>query len=212
MGACKSKSGYVERAVGYLQERRSGWSALQDFYEDRIYRTRSWRKFRKRQQSFATLVQRIAALRTGPEPLVLAYGSWTKRISPRGVAPCIGIGLRRKLSKHFAVAITPEHYTSQTCALCLDAAAPFHDLEARRRAEMLARATTPEEQKKAKYHTIRGIRRCQNEDCGAILHRDRNAAACIALNFERIYNNEAPLRAHTPLEDKLEEMQCRLCI
>ena len=206
-----SKSGYIERVVGYLQARRSGFDSLRALYEKHLYRIRHWRKFRKDQRSFASLVERIGALRTGSAPLVLAYGSWTKRFSPKGVAPCIGIGLRRKLSKHFVVAVTPEHYTSKTCAICLGAAAPFRELQARRREELQERAKTPKEQTRAKYYDIRGIRRCQNEECGAILHRDRNAAACIALNFERIYNGDAPLRAHTPFEDEMEEMQCRLC-
>ena len=55
------------------------------------------------------------------ETMVLAYGSAVTAISklrPKGVAPCINMGLRRRLSKHFVVVDTPEHYTSQTCSVC----------------------------------------------------------------------------------------------
>ena len=47
----------------------------------------------------------------------------------KGIAPCIGIGLRRRLAKEFIVADVPEHYTSQTCSKCFGKCGPFHELE-----------------------------------------------------------------------------------
>ena len=75
-------------------------------------------------------------------------GSWAKgsaRLPMKGqigVAPCIGIGLRRRLAKHFVVADVPEHYTSKTCSKCFGSCGPFEELEAKRREQMLERATT----------------------------------------------------------------------
>ena len=56
----------------------------------------------------------------------------------------------------------------------------------RGRKELKAKATTDHEKKKAAYHKFRRLRRCQNAECGVILHRDRNAASNIAENFYRL--------------------------
>lgn len=75
--------------------------------------------------------------------MVLAYGAWSNvssKFKHKGIAPCIGIGLRRYLSKHFIVADTPEHYTSQTCSGCLGKCGPFRELEERRRQDKLSMA------------------------------------------------------------------------
>ena len=45
--------------------------------------------------------------------------------TPKGIAPCIGIGLRRRLAKEFVVVDTPEHYTSKTCSGCHCECGPF---------------------------------------------------------------------------------------
>ena len=88
---------------------------------------------------------------------------------------------------------TPEHYTSKTCSKCYGPCGPFAALETIRRAEAKANASTPEEEKKASHLHIRSIRRCQNAECGLILHRDRNAASNIATNYRRLYRDERPL-------------------
>ena len=57
-------------------------------------------------------------------PMILAYGSWANvagrpgAACNRGAPPCIGKGLRAKLSNHFIVASTPEAWTSETCSRC----------------------------------------------------------------------------------------------
>jgi hypothetical protein len=50
---------------------------------------------------------------------------------------------------------------------------------------------------------IRGLRRCQNVECGVILHRDRNAAINIATNFRRLYSGQPLLRQATAADIKL---------
>ena len=44
--------------------------------------------------------------------------------------------VRRRLSKHFVVVDTPEHYTSQTCSVCHCQCGPFTELEEQRRKEL----------------------------------------------------------------------------
>ena len=145
------------------------------------------------------LIDRIKSMQTN-ETMLLAYGSVVKAIStfsPKGVAPCINMGLRYRLSRHFVVVDTPEHYTSMTCSKCHCRCGPFEALETERRVKLVEKASSEEEKKKARYHEIRGLRRCQNVECEAILHRDRNAAVNIATNFCRLYRGQAPLREPT---------------
>ena len=146
------------------------------------------------------LIDRIANMQT-KETMVLAYGSGVRAIStlnPKHIRPCINMSLRRRLSKHFVVVDTPEHYTSKTCSRCHQACGPFETLQQQRRQDLLAKAKTLDEQKKARHHEIRGLRRCQNAECGVILNRDQNAAVNIATNFCRRYYDQPWLRDPSP--------------
>ena len=95
------------------------------------------------------LIDRIKSMQT-KETMVLAYGSAVKAIStfsPKGVAPCINMGLRYRLSKHFVVVDTPEHYTSMTCSKCHCRCGPFEALETERRVKLVEKASSEEETK-----------------------------------------------------------------
>ena len=61
-----------------------------------------------------------------------------------------------------------------------------------------------EDRKKARRCEIRGIRRCQNAECGVILNRDRNGATNIATNFSRRYCGEKYLREFDAEDIKLQ--------
>ena len=79
------------------------------------------------------------------ETMVLAYGSAVKAISkfnPKGVAPCINMGLRYRLSRHFVVVDTPEYYTSMTCSKCHCRCGPFEALETERRVKLVEKASS----------------------------------------------------------------------
>ena len=101
------------------------------------------------QRSMQGLIDRIKSMQT-KETMVLAYGSAVKAIStfsPKGVAPCINMGLRYRLSKHFVVVDTPEHYTSMTCSKCHCRCGPFEALETERRVKLVEKASSEEETK-----------------------------------------------------------------
>ena len=94
------------------------------------------------------------------------------------------------------------------------------ELETQRRKMKEERANTEDEKKRASLrpggprYTIRSVRRCQNAECGLILHRDRNAACNIATNFRRLYRGEEPLRQHyvlTALEEQINNLECQMC-
>ena len=114
--------------------------------------------------------------------MVLAYGSWSNvagrpgAACNRGCPPCLGIGLRKKLSHHFIVLNTPEHYTSKTCSACGALCGPCEEVDRERRAERIASAQTDAEKKRASHFSVRGLRRCHNADCAIFHNRDYNAA------------------------------------
>ena len=201
---CK-RSTHRDTLCGYFDARRGALDAFQSFYGDLKYRIRRWRTYKKEQKSIQMLIDRIGSMQT-KDTMVLAYGSGVNAIAnlnSKGIAPCINMGLRRRLSRHFLVVDTPEHYTSKICSACHECCGPFSELDAKRRVELLAKATTEEERKKASRFEIRGLRRCQNVECGVIHCRDRNGALNIATNFWRGYRNEKMLRGHSAEELKL---------
>ena len=114
------------------------------------------------------------------------------------------MGLRQRLAKHFVVADTPEHFTSKICSACHGPCGPFESLETQRRDELVAKAMNEEGGKRARRHVIRGIRRCQNAECGVILNRDRNGATNIATNFRRRYCGQGWLREFDADDVKLQ--------
>ena len=179
LGKHNSRSSCPDKLNAYFEERRLNFGIFYQFYGQIIYRARRWRTFKKDQQSISSLINNFKGMRKKGKTLALAYGSWAKcstKLPMKGIAPCIGIGLRRRLAKEFVVVDVPEHYTSQTCSKCFWKCGPFHELETVRRAEKKAKCTTQEEEKKASRLQIRSIRRCQNAECGVVLNRDRNAA------------------------------------
>ena len=119
-----SQSTQHKGLLSYFSTRRKWFETEFTFYSQRIYRERQWYAFRLRQKSLTKLVKNIKKMKDPGKTLVLAYGAWGGVAGRPGMPcnkgnpPCIGIGLRKQLSKHFIIAHTPEHTTSKTCALC----------------------------------------------------------------------------------------------
>ena len=155
------------------------------FYSHIGHRQRRWKKAIKTQQSEERLYKRLEGIKKKGDsrPLVLAYGSWglvagkPGMACNKGNAPCIGVGLMRKLAKRFVVAVTPEAWTSKTCCKCLGNCGPWKEVEEKR------------------GKRIRGLRLCQTEDCRLPINRDRNGATNIGTNFKRLFEGKGPIRS-----------------
>lgn len=62
--------------------------------------------------------------------------------------------------------------------------------------------------KERKRKEIRGLRRCQNEECKFLpLNRDKNAATNIGYNFQRLFVGQEPIRKLSSEEKKLYKLQ-----
>ena len=112
-------------------------------------------------------------------------------VGNKGNPPTIGVGLMNKLAKRFVVALTPEQYTSKTCCKCLGKCGPFVELE------------------KKKDKKIRGVRRCQNEDCKLIQNRDRTGASNIGTQFKLLFEENRTI--HSMSEDECEFLRLESC-
>lgn len=182
----------------YCAKRHETLDECLAFYSDIGHRRRRWKTAIKTQKSEERLYKDLEKLRKDPRPLVLAYGSWGMvagrpgMACNKGNAPCIGVGLMRKLARRFVVAPTPEAYTSKTCCRCLGACGPWLEME----------------EKMGKK--IRGLRRCTQRDCMIPLNRDKNGATNIGTNFARLMADQPPIRSMT--DEDLAFRRASLCM
>jgi hypothetical protein len=171
------------------------------FYDDLEHRNRRRKTALKAQQSEARLYNRLRGMHDPSDgrTLVLAYGAWglvagrPNAAANKGNPPAIGAGLMNKLSKHFVVAPTPEHYTSKTCVACGGLCGPHPTLKT-----------------KHNNKNIRGLRVCQHEGCGLLQNRDKTGATNIGLQFQKLLRGEPPLRAMS--DEEVEFHRLNACL
>ena len=191
LSSFNSRSANVEKMHSYFELRRRVLPSALDFYSRRWHRKRLWERHVRGQRSITDFVRRISSLDDGRQ-LVIAYGSWGGVAGlpgapcNRGHPPCMGKALRHKLSLHFVVLSTPEAYTSKTCSRCGSECGPCESVDAEHRARLLLAATTHQQIDAARRFSVRGLRHCHNERCGAHLNRDRNAARNIQVRCKQL--------------------------
>ena len=162
-----------------------------------------------------SFVRRIHSLQRSPDnPLILAYGSWANVAGRPGAAcnrghpPCIGKGLRATLAKSFLVVCTPESHTSKTCSFCLSECGPCAEVDEAHRERMVAEANGDVEKiRRAQRFSVRGVRRCCNNDCAAYLNRDYNAA----INIQRRCKSSLTGSSEAIETDTVDARLDRLC-
>jgi hypothetical protein len=52
------------------------------------------------------------------DELVIGYGNWSRNSNVINTTPTPGIGIRRRLEKHFKIVTVSEYMTSQKCPCC----------------------------------------------------------------------------------------------
>ena len=193
-----SRSSDLKAFRGYCDRRHKSLDACLGFYAHIGHRQRRWKTYIKTQKSEERLYERLRGMHPVDDKrtMVLAYGSWGLVAGKVGVAnkrnpPTIGVGLMNKLAKRFVVALTPEQYTSKTCCKCFKECGPFVELE---------------EKKKKK---IRGVRRCQNENCKLIQNRDRTGASNIGTQFNLLFEWKPTI--HSMSDEKREFLRLESC-
>jgi hypothetical protein len=198
-----SKAPSLQAFSAFAAERRRQLRECPDiraFYDQIEHRNRRRKTRIKMQQSEARLFQRLGAMHqpNDDRQLVLAYGAWglvagrPNMVGNKGNPPVIGVGLMKKLALRFLVVPTPEHYTSKTCFACGGLCGPHPTLR---------NSKTNRE--------IRGLRVCQNEDCGLHFNRDKLGARNIATQFDRLLADQPPIKVLT--DEELEFNRLNVC-
>lgn len=192
-----SRSSSLDKLHGYFMSRETNLQALLEFYSQLHFRQRSWRRYKRRQQSLDRFVNRIKSMQRDPDtPILVGYGSWASvsgrpgQVCNRGMPPCIGVKLRSEISKRVAVVIVPEHRTSMTCSICGDICQRCEEVDTIQRVRRESLATDEVSRTKARCYTVRGLRRCCNVNCSAFLNRDHNAAVNIGQRLKSRLNGD----------------------
>jgi hypothetical protein len=196
----QSKAVSVDDFVAYCACRHRFLDEALSFYGNVDHRHRRRKRMIKARQSEEKLVRRLKELQQDDRPLLLAYGSWGATTSKafRNIPPCVGVGLMRRLAHRFVVVVTPEHYTSKTCARCLGPCGPHPTL---RHATLNG----------GDGREIRGLRVCQNEECKQFANRDHMGACNIATNFERLVAGLPSIRQLSRDETEMHRLRCMEC-
>lgn len=204
-----SRSPSLDGFRAYCIQRRVGFEDCLKYYSELHHRHRRWKTVIKTQKSESKLYKKIEELKIDKRPLLLAYGSWgcvagkVGAVCNKHLPPCIGVGLMRKLSKRFVVVPTPEAYTSKTCCRCFGPCGRWKEKE-----EAMVEERKQLGHNKRKTKEIRGLRRCQNEECKFLpLNRDKNAAVNIGYNFKRLFRGEEAIRKLSTNEKNVLKMQ-----
>ncbi len=171
-----SKTCNIEKFKKYIRHKQAANKSLYKFYENMAFRKMRWDTKIKTQQSEDKLLNEIEkTFREKTEngesykEIVIAYGDWNQKRHLRNFVPTKGIGLKRKIAKRFKIINTEEYMTSQTCHHC------HH--------EKRAKKFIKRKNKNNQEYLIRGVLRCQNENCGIFWDRDINGALNILQNL-----------------------------
>jgi hypothetical protein len=86
------------------------------FYEQPLYRKMNWRKKVYRQKSEDKFLNAIGS--TFGEDSVMCIGDWSNKNTIKGLAPSMGIGLKKIIAKRFTTLSLDEYNTSKKCSQC----------------------------------------------------------------------------------------------
>ena len=207
LAASDAKSASVAGLGAYITARAAVLAPLLAHYEAEHHRKLRWKGRCAGESSVASFVEKLKKMRRqedGKQDLVVAWGAWgvvagrPGQIVNRGKAPCLGVGLMKRVAKVLPVVKTPEHMTSQTCCRCGGHCGRHHTVEDNRLNDHPWWGGRRE---------IRGLRLCENSECRKPLNRDANAAVNIGTNFLRLYCGLPPIAAMTAEEATLTALQ-----
>ena len=208
-----SRSSSLTTQHNYFKRRRVFLDTAIEHYSKPWHRKRHWERHIRSQKSLTDFVRRILSLQHDNDvPIALAYGSWGSVAGRpgapcnKGSAPCIGRGLRQKLSRHFLILNTPEQYTSKTCSLCGSECGPCEEVDSYHRSRLLTTSMSESETRHASRFSVRGLRHCYNDCCAAHLNRDHNAAVNIHRRCKSLLSGDTGSLNRDPVDSALESL------
>jgi hypothetical protein len=201
-----SKSASIEAFSNYLLARFQNQPDLYAFYDARIFSKMRFRSYQGKQKSEQKLIDDIEQTFGPREKIALALGNWSRTSQMRGCAPSPVVGMKNLLRKHFLVYEVDEFKTTATCSKC----GGEMKADPTRSCLRVSRRTG-----KAFSCENRALRRCQNEECGALFSRDYNAAINIRTQAIHLRDHgvahpwfKRPPRNEETQERNLETLNC----
>jgi len=180
LSSSNSKSSYSGWYLEYLRIRLKYESILHEFYGNIKWRIYRWWSYQNKRKSEQKLVQNIKK-KLG-DNIIIGYGTWSS-LQTKGCMPSPTTGIRKLLAQHFTVINVPEDNTTKICCKCHKG-----KMCATKKRKFHKKKTFIEDgeiQIRCKEVTrdVRGLRRCNNKNCGALFSRDYNGAINIRKNL-----------------------------
>ena len=155
-----SKSVDIDEFTKYLVARHEIDALVRGFYRKEIFKKMKWRRQVQTKRSEQNLVENVK--RTFGKDCVIGYGNWSQPQQLKNFMPTPNKGLRKILTKNFAVVDIDEYRTSKMCYNCKSETEKF-----------IRRKARPTSKRESLVH---GLLRCKNGCCKTIWNRDLNGA------------------------------------
>ena len=108
----------IERFKAFIQSKYETSQTTKSFYENPLYRKLNWRKKVYRKKSEDKFLNAIEHAFGDKEDIVLCIGDWSNKNTIKGLAPSMGVGLKKIIKKRFTTLLLDEYNTSKKCCNC----------------------------------------------------------------------------------------------
>lgn len=173
-----------KKCIEYIRAKVLVGEHVRKFYQNPIFRKFKLRKYINSERSINKFIKNIKdTYKQKGKRIVLGYGDWSRNPGIiKGCAPSMGVGLKRKLEKHFDILFVNEAYTSMMCNRC----------HKKVKNHVVPLKNKP--QKTRKTHRVLVCNECTGSKSTGIMrryiNRDRNAALNILNVFKAELNSE----------------------
>jgi hypothetical protein len=110
------KTVHYQQFKDYIKHKYNVSEKTKTFYEESLYRKLNWRKKVYRQKSEDKFLNTIET--TFGDDCVICVGDWSNKNTIKGLAPSMGIGLKKLIQKRFPTLLLDEYNTSKKCHNC----------------------------------------------------------------------------------------------
>lgn len=113
---CKTIS--IEKFKAFIKCKYETNQLTSVFYEQELYRKMNWRKKVYRQKSEDKFLNNIENVFGAKEDIVVCIGDWSNKNTIKGLAPSMGVGLKKIIRKRYTTLLLDEYNTSKKCSHC----------------------------------------------------------------------------------------------
>ena len=169
-----SKTSDYKKFSEYIKKKNKINKKLFEYYKKELFRKLKWKTYIKTQQSEMKFINKIKKTFTDKKnkEICLMYGNWSQSKQMRHYMPTPGVGIKRKLLKHFKIITLDEFRTSKLCHNCEHETTNFQVRD------------NPKPYRK-NCILVHSLLRCKNVNCNKFWDRDINGS----LNILKLADN-----------------------